>query len=62
MTWFSDAAAILGAKLFPGVAPNSGRAPLHSDRAVFDDALLGLHAATLAELAWSRLHHAAPEG
>ena len=47
-----------GVLLFLGVAPQSGGAPLHSDRAVFDDAQLGLQAATLAELAWDRLRAA----
>lgn len=45
-----------GVLVFLGVAPAGRRAPLHSDRAVFDDGQLGLLAATLADLAWSRLH------
>lgn len=45
-----------GVLVFVGVAPAQGRAPLHSDRAVFDDTQLGLHAATLAGLAWDRVH------
>lgn len=47
-----------GALVFLGVAPAGERAPLHSDRAVFDDAQLALQAATLAGLAWERLHRA----
>ncbi|WP_285137352.1 M20 family metallopeptidase [Microbacterium sp. lyk4-40-TSB-66] len=49
-----------GTLVFLGVAPAGQRAPLHSDRAVFDDSHLGLHAATLAELAWERLHRTGP--
>lgn len=45
-----------GVLVFLGVAPAEGRAPLHSDRAMFDDGQLGLHAATLAGLAWDRVH------
>lgn len=47
-----------GTLVFLGVAPAGERAPLHSDRAVFDDAQLALQAATLAGLAWERLHRA----
>ncbi|GAB6901826.1 M20 family metallopeptidase [Kineosporia succinea] len=40
----------LGAQVSPDAAP-----PLHSPTAVFDDSVLGMQAATLAELAWRRL-------
>ena len=44
-----------GTLLFLGVAPEGEQAPMHSDRVIFDDALLDLHASTLAELARRRL-------
>ncbi|KNY04167.1 amidohydrolase [Microbacterium sp. GCS4] len=44
-----------GALVFVGAAPSSGPMPLHSERAVFDDAVLPLQASVLAELAWRRL-------
>lgn len=47
-----------GVLVFLGVAPVGERTPLHADRAIFDDAQLGLQSATLADLAWSRLHDA----
>lgn len=51
----------LGAR--PATAPAAGAPAMHSERAVFDDAVLGLQAQTLAELAWRRLARgAAPAG
>ncbi|WP_431075200.1 M20 metallopeptidase family protein [Microbacterium phyllosphaerae] len=44
-----------GVLVFVGAAPDSGPMPLHSERAVFDDAVLPLQASVLAELAWRRL-------
>lgn len=44
-----------GALVFVGAAPESGPMPLHSEHAVFDDAVLPLQASVLAELAWRRL-------
>lgn len=45
-----------GTLLFLGVAPEDGSSgPMHSDQAIFDDGLLGEHAAIMAELAWRRL-------
>lgn len=44
-----------GTLLFVGAAPDGGSVGLHSERAVFDDAVLGLQASILAELAWRRL-------
>ncbi|WP_223622907.1 M20 family metallopeptidase [Microbacterium sp. EST19A] len=44
-----------GALVFVGAAPDSGPLPLHSDNAIFDDAVLPLQAQVLAELAWRRL-------
>ncbi|WP_260857504.1 M20 family metallopeptidase [Microbacterium sp. 1.5R] len=44
-----------GALVFVGAAPGSGPMPLHSEHAVFDDAVLPLQATVLAELAWRRL-------
>ncbi|PVE98242.1 M20 family metallopeptidase [Microbacterium sp. TPD7012] len=44
-----------GALVFVGAAPDSGPLPLHSDDAIFDDAVLPLQAQVLAELAWRRL-------
>lgn len=47
-----------GTLVFLGAAPDADSGPLHSERAVFDDAVLGLQASVLAELAWSRLERA----
>lgn len=47
-----------GTLVFLGAAPDDGSGPLHSERAVFDDSVLGLQAAVLAELAWRRLRRA----
>lgn len=47
-----------GALVFLGAAPDGESGPLHSERAVFDDGVLGLQATVLAELAWSRLERA----
>ena len=44
-----------GTLVFVGAAPISGPNPMHSEKSEFDDAVLGLHAEILAELAWSRL-------
>lgn len=44
----------LGAKP-PGLSI-SGAAPLHSDRVVFDDEVLAVQSASLADLAWTRIH------
>lgn len=44
-----------GVLVFVGAAPDSGPMPLHSERVVFDDGVLDLLAAVLAELAWRRL-------
>ncbi|GAA3666508.1 M20 metallopeptidase family protein [Microbacterium marinilacus] len=46
-----------GTLLFLGACPEgvSDPAPMHSERTLFDDGVLGLQAATLAELAWRRL-------
>jgi hippurate hydrolase len=48
-----------GTLLFLGAMPEGSRpgeaAPMHSERTFFDDSVLGLQAATLAELAWRRL-------
>lgn len=44
-----------GTLVFVGAAPDSGPLPLHSDDAIFDDAVLPLQAQVLAELAWRRL-------
>ena len=44
-----------GALVFVGAAPDSGPLPLHSDDAIFDDAVLPLLEQVLAELAWRRL-------
>jgi hippurate hydrolase len=44
-----------GTLVFVGAAPESGPMPLHSEHAVFDDAVLPLQASVLAELAWRRL-------
>ena len=53
-----------GALLFIGAMPAgtdpADAAPMHSARAVFDDGVLGLQAATLADLAWRRLELSAP--
>jgi amidohydrolase len=49
-----------GTLLFLGAMPTdvAGTPPgMHSDRAAFDDSILAVQAATLAELAWTRLHH-----
>lgn len=43
-----------GALVFLGAAPDTPSGPLHSERAVFDDTVLGLQASVLAELAWRR--------
>jgi amidohydrolase len=49
-----------GTLLFLGAMPDGSTpgqaAPMHSERTFFDDSILGLQAATLAELAWRRLH------
>ena len=49
-----------GTLLFLGAMPvdqpAAGAPAMHSDRAVFDDSVLGLQAATLADLVWRRLH------
>lgn len=47
-----------GTLVFLGAAPDGDSGPLHSERAVFDDGVLGLQAAVLAELAWRRLERA----
>lgn len=47
-----------GTLVFLGAAPDGESGPLHSERAVFDDGVLGLQATVLAELAWSRLERA----
>jgi len=47
-----------GTLVFLGVGADGGRAGMHSDGAVFDDGLLDMHAAALAELAWRRLFSA----
>ena len=44
-----------GTLVFVGAAPDEGSVALHSERAVFDDDVLDLQAAVLAELAWRRL-------
>lgn len=44
-----------GTLVFVGAAPDEGSVALHSERAVFDDGVLDLQAAVLAELAWRRL-------
>lgn len=44
-----------GTLVFLGAAPDGDSGPLHSERAVFDDSVLGLQASVLAELAWRRL-------
>lgn len=44
-----------GTLVFVGAAPDSGPLPLHSEHAIFDDAVLPLQATVLAELAWRRL-------
>lgn len=44
----------LGAQ--PADAPTIGAPGMHSEHAVFDDAVLGIQAEALAELAWRRLH------
>lgn len=44
-----------GTLVFLGAAPDGDSGPLHSERAVFDDGILGLQASALAELAWRRL-------
>ncbi len=44
-----------GTLVFLGVRPDGGSGPMHSETAVFDDGLLDVQAATLAELAWERL-------
>lgn len=44
-----------GTLIFIGAAPDSGPNPLHTESAVFDDAVIALQAAVLAELAWRRL-------
>lgn len=49
-----------GALVFFGVAPDDGTSgPMHSETAVFDDGMLDVHAAILADLAWRRLALAA---
>ncbi|HJE58021.1 MAG TPA: M20 family metallopeptidase [Nocardiopsis listeri] len=54
---------IPGALVFLGALPEGtepeGAAPMHSEGARFDDGVLGLQAATLADLAWRRLEKAA---
>ncbi|MDP3952970.1 M20 family metallopeptidase [Microbacterium sp.] len=47
-----------GTLVFLGAAPDTDSGPLHSERAVFDDSVLGLQASVLAELAWRRLERA----
>lgn len=47
-----------GTLVFLGAAPDADSGPLHSERAVFDDSVLGLQASVLAELAWRRLERA----
>ena len=47
-----------GTLVFLGAAPDGESGPLHSERAVFDDGVLGLQATVLAELAWGRLERA----
>lgn len=44
-----------GTLVFVGAAPEDGSGPMHSEHAVFDDDILDLQAAVLAELAWRRL-------
>jgi len=44
-----------GTLVFVGAASDEGSVALHSERAVFDDDVLDLQAAVLAELAWRRL-------
>jgi len=44
-----------GSLVFLGVQPEGATAPMHSERAIFDDSDLAEHAATFAELAWRRL-------
>jgi len=48
-----------GTLVFVGARPASvaatGAPSMHSESAVFDDSILGLHAETLAEMAWQRL-------
>lgn len=44
-----------GTLVFLGAEPDGGSGPLHSERAVFDDSVLGLQSSVLAELAWRRL-------
>jgi hippurate hydrolase len=44
-----------GTLVFVGAAPESGPVPLHSEHAVFDDAVVPLQATVLAELARRRL-------
>lgn len=44
-----------GTLVFLGAAPDADSGPLHSERAVFDDSVLGMQASVLAELAWRRL-------
>ncbi|TXK18878.1 M20 family metallopeptidase [Homoserinibacter sp. GY 40078] len=50
-----------GALVFLGVQADGATAPMHSPGAMFDDSLLGDHAALLAELAWTRLAESAAE-
>ncbi|WP_300265677.1 M20 family metallopeptidase [Microbacterium sp.] len=50
-----------GTLVFLGAAPDGESGPLHSERAVFDDSVLGLQASVLAELAWRRLERDAPQ-
>ncbi|WEG08698.1 M20 family metallopeptidase [Microbacterium horticulturae] len=50
---------IPGTLVFFGVEPEGGSAPLHSDRARFDDTLLATQAAIMAQLAWRRLERTA---
>lgn len=49
-----------GALVFLGAKPadldSSEAAPLHSDQVVFDDGVLAVQSASLADLAWARLH------
>lgn len=47
-----------GTLVFLGAAPDEDSGPLHSERAVFDDSVLGMQASVLAELAWRRLERA----
>lgn len=57
---------IPGTLVFLGVLPEDvsveRAAPMHSDRALFDDGRLDEHAAILAELAWNRLEKAGATG